>query len=622
MEPDFSEAGLRKMAQPLFDAMAKRVSVADLEKIERAYEFARKAHAPQRRKSGEPYIIHPIAVARIVGEEMELGTNPVCAAFLHDVVEDTPYTVDDIRREFGDDVAFLVKVVTKTKKEAYEHSKQVDNFRQMLDSVKYDIRALLVKLADRLHNMRTLASMRPEKQMKIAGETEYFYAPLAHRLGLYKIKTELENLGLKYRCPREYDRLEKLLAVEKQQIGLYLGDFKTRIMNALTMGGIKADVGVFTRKPYSIRKKMLKDNVEFHHLDGMHVVRIVYDTPDDADEKETALKIYSLLTKAFEEKPHSLSNFIDHPKENGYQSLHLKLLASNAHWQEVHICSRRMDRVHNLGLVADRTDANIRGWIDKLKHTLHEISSDAREVKFMDGVKASFYNDDIKVFAIDGSAITLPKGSTALDFAFEVYGRDALRAQYATINGVLSPVKTRLTRGDLVKIGTDPHIRPDGEWLNNVVSFKAKRLITEALKKQPEETTLLCPHCHPIPGDEVIGFNLGDGRIELHKRECLAAISRASQDGDSVVAYDFKPDKTLYPVTVHLRAIDRFHLLSDIINCISDELGLSIRKLSIETADNIVTCTLTFGVHCYDELQRAIVAIDDIKGVEEAWGED
>ena len=289
-EKDYNK-GIETDAEAIFEVMSRRVSQEELQKIKEAYLLASEAHRNQKRKTGEPYIIHPIAVARIVAEEMRLGANPVMAAFLHDVVEDTPYTINDIEERFGSDVAFLVKVVTKQKKEHYEMSKQLDNFKQMLDSMKYDIRAILVKLADRLHNMRTLESMRPDKQMKIAGETDYIYAPLANRLGLYRIKTELENLSFRYRCPREYAQMEEMLQNDRKENEEVLGTFVNQIRDILSSNGVEARIETEYRMPYSIWRKMQKEQNDFQHIDFKHYVKIVFPDGLKRTEKNTCLFI-------------------------------------------------------------------------------------------------------------------------------------------------------------------------------------------------------------------------------------------------------------------------------------------------------------------------------------------
>ena len=593
------------------------MSPSELERLRLAFEFAREAHSPQRRKSGEPYIIHPVCVARIVAEELELGADPVIAAFLHDVVEDTQYTIEDIRERFGDDVAFLVGVVTKEKKDNYVQSKQVDNYRQILASMQYDVRALLIKLADRLHNMRTLNSMRPDKQMKIAGETDYFYAPLANRLGLYHVKTELENLSFKYRCPREFALLEKLLAEEFDHEALHIKAFTNKIERILSEGGIQARTEVRYRRPYSIWMKMHAKGCDFAHVDTKYYVRVIYQPLESWSEKDTSLRIYSLLTDAFKERPGSVSNYIDAPKENGYQSFQVKLLNDQGRWEELHISSERMVRNGRLGCAAERTDDNIQAWLDKFNELLKEVADRDEGLDFMDDVTSSFYYDDIMVFTPKGRGIILPKDATALDFAFEIHSRIGKHAHYARINGKLSSVKTVLNRGDCVEIGTNEDTEPQADWLNHVFTYKARRFISTYLARKGKSEFVRCPNCHPLPGDEVIGFKLQDGSIAVHKRNCQTAIRLASQHGDSIVAVNFEDSQDLYPVRISVRAIDRFHLLSDLVDCITEKLHLSMRGLRTETADNIGVCTIDFAVHSMGELQMAMESIAAIPGVDE-----
>ena len=602
----------------LIASLACKECTENLDRLRTAFEFAREAHSPQRRKSGEPYIIHPVNVARIVAEELELGADPVIAAFLHDVVEDTHYTIDDIRDRFGEEVAFLVGVVTKEKKDKYVQSKQIDNFRQILASMQYDVRALLIKLADRLHNMRTLNSMRPDKQMKIAGETDYFYAPLANRLGLYHVKTELENLSFQYRCPREYALLERLLAEEFESERAHIEAFTSKIESLLAKGGIKARTEVRYRKPYSIWMKMHSKGCDFAHVNTKYYVRVVYQTQEPWSEKDTSLRIYSILTDVFKERPGSVSNYIDAPKENGYQSFQVKLLNEKGRWEELHISSERMVRNGRLGCAAERTDENIQAWLDKFNELLKEVADQEAGMDFMDGVTSSFYYDDIMVFTPKGKCVILPKGATALDFAFEIHSRIGEHAHYARINGKLSSVKTVLKRGDCVEIGTSDTVEPDSSWLNHVSTYKARKFINSYLSRKQGSRFVRCPNCHPLPGDEVIGFKNADGSIQVHKRNCQTAIRLASQHGDSIVAVNFEDECTcLYPVRISVRAIDRYHLLSDLVDCITEKLHLSMIGLRTETIDHIGVCTIDFEVHSMNELQTAMDSIAAIDGVDE-----
>lgn len=612
------EEKIQASVESIFTMLAKRLDEEQMKMVRAAYNFAAVAHKDQKRKTGEPYIIHPIAVARIVAEEMGLGANPVMAAFLHDVIEDCPYTIDDIRERFGDDVAFLVGVVTKQKKAKYDKSKQVDNFRQILSSVQFDVRAILVKLADRLHNMRTLSSMRPDKQMKIASETDYFYAPLANRLGLYNVKTELENLSFRYRCPREYDKLEKQLAelqlAEKDDVDAFVA----KAQEILAANDIEARIELRMRSPYSIWRKMQAHGCDFHHVDGKHYLRIIYNADGLHEEKKMSLHIYSVLSDNFKERPCSVVNYINAPKENGYQSFHVKVLNMQGTWEEIHISSERMIRNNRFGCTAERTEENVKAWLEKFKEVLKDIAFHTNEMDYMDGVTASFYYDNIIAFTPKGRCIVLPKDATALDFAFEIHTQVGLHAVYARVNGKLSSVKTVLHRGDCVEIGTADDAMPEADWLGHVLTYKAKRSLGSFFANRPVMEYKRCTCCHPLPGDEVIGFKGADGKITLHKRNCPSAIRLASEQGDSIVAVNFEEDdRFLFPVRICIRGVDRHHLLSDVVACVTEKQNLSISKLVTETKDRIVETTVDFEVHSAEELQQAIDSIGEINNVDE-----
>lgn len=612
---------IQERSDHVFEVMAKRVSSEDMFRIRAAFELAREAHAPQRRKTGEPYIFHPIEVANIAAEELMLGANPVIACFLHDVVEDTSYTIEDIRDRFGDDVAFLVRVVTKKPTHDYELSKQLDNYRQLLNSMQYDIRAILVKLADRLHNMRTLASMKPEKQMKIAGETDYFYAPLANRLGLYNIKTELENLSFRFRCPDEYEEISTLISRHVEANKDNLETFRRQIEETLSATEIKARVYVDYRRPFSLWRKMKKYGDDFNHLKYRHFVEVVFDENRTAlSEKEMAMKIYCILTDRFKEKHCSMSNYIDAPKENGYQSIHVKLLPDFGRWQEVHISSEAMIRQSQLGCVAERNESNIQMWIEKFRKVLHDtISGAMRDDRYMEDIITAFYNDDIQVFTPTGKKIILPQNATAIDFAYEVHTDLGDHAKYVRINSRLEPVNTELRRGDVVEIFTDKDSHPEQDWQNFAHTFKARKAIRRYLESIPKSVYCRCSVCHPIPGEEVIGIrnHFDPELITVHKRDCSHAISMASSYGDDVVSVDYKADETLYPLTLRVRAVDRSHLFVDLVDCITNTFHLSMESFNTKTDRNIVVCKIRFGVHSYAELKTIINHISTIDGVDE-----
>ena len=610
---------INKDAQHVFDVCAKRVTPEDLLRIKDAYAFAAMAHEGQKRNTGEPYIMHPVAVANIAAEELELDANTVIASFLHDVVEDTPYTLEEIRERFGEDVAFLVDAVTKRKKRNYEHTKQVDNYRQILESVHYDIRALLVKLSDRLHNMRTLDSMRPDKQMKIAGETDFFYAPLAGRLGLYHVKTELENLSFHFRCPREFEAIEKQLQEDRERTYAAVKAFTDEIDEMLAGSGVTARTQVRYRRPYSIWRTMQEQGCDFSHVDFKHFVRIIYEplpewSPAIAPEKVTALFIYSLLTNRFKERPGSVSNYIDNPKDNGYQSFHVRLLNRAGAWEEMHIASERMHRNARLGCVVERGET----WLERFKTVLQNIAESGDGYSFMDGVSTSLYNEDILAFTPKGKGIILPKGATALDFAYELHSEIGEHAKYARINGALSPLRTELHRGDCVEIGTSEDVVPKPEWLEFAKTYKARRHIRDSLRYLDTPDFHLCPECRPLPGEEVIGFQDAEGVITIHSRHCPQAIKLASENGNTIVSADFRPDPSRqYPVSIRIIAIDRYHLLRDIIDCFVERQHLSMTRLTTHTEDDIVECLIDFPVHSVDELHLTIDSISRIPGVDE-----
>ncbi len=622
LDSEITEEEIRRRAEEVFSAMEKRSTQKEMQQMRQAFEFAHEMHRNQRRKTGAPYIIHPIAVALIISKEMQLGAAPVCAAFLHDVVEDTPCTNEQLRSMFGDDIAFLVKVVTKQQKKTYSMSKQLDNFKQMLDSVHYDIRAILIKLADRLHNMRTLASMRPDKQMKIAGETDYFYAPLANRLGLYTIKIELENLSFQYRCPHIYDHIKSLIEKDKKNDHVKLEKFEKRIDSILQAEGIQYRRETAYKQPYNIWRKMNTKQIDYEHLEGRHFTRIIFPENVYVSEKDMCLKIYSLLTSSFKERPKSMVNYVDQPKQNGYESFHVQLLSDYGVWEELHIQSERMSKKSKLGYMFDdgKQNRDINEWLESFRSVLRDVArtkSDDNDF-FIESVRASFYNDDIQVYTPDGRSLKLPKNSSAIDFAFAVHTELGMHAKYAKINGHLASVKKRVMRGDSVEIGTSPDVWPQPDWLDHVKSYKAMKNIRLFIDKMEKPKYCRCKECNPIPGEEVIGFTNDDGSIEVHRRDCGMAIGRASQYGDSIVAVDFQGEKdVLYPARVTLYAVDRQHLLSDIIDSISNKLQLSIDSLHTVTEDQIVTTTIDFEVHDYDELQTIVDSILSIPDVDE-----
>ena len=616
---EFDMAKFDLSVERLVATLSSRIGEEDLQRVRKAYAFAKEAHKNQYRKSGTPYIIHPVAVARIAAEELRLDVNSVICAFLHDVVEDTDHTIDEIRDMFGDDVAFLVDVVTKKKKSNYNMSKQLDNYQQLLNSLHYDIRALMIKISDRLHNMRTLASMRPDKQMKIAGETDYFYAPLANRLGLFDVKTDLENLSFKYRCPHEYEAIETALqndmVTNKPRLDIFCGN----LQKLLASKGVEVNVKVYYRRPYSIWRKMRTQDKDYKHIDNRYYVRITFDNKGDSlCEKDRCLKIYSIITDVYKEKPQSFVNQIDQAKENSYQSLNVMLLSGKGIWEDVQICSEHMVATSRLGCLASRTESNVGEWIERFKRVLEDIAVQSIGSTFIESVVTNLYYDDIMVFSPTGDAMVLPVGSTAIDYAFELHTQIGLHAQYARINGKLSSIRTVLKRGDCVEIGVSEEIMARADWFDSTSTYRAKRALRNIIQQETESHFVRCPLCRPIPGGEVIGIKTSEGHVQIHNRSCRDAIRLASKHGDDIVSVDFPENPNVtYPITVIIRSIDRYHLLIDLLEVITGQMQLQLGSIHSTIDDHIVTTTLTFFVHSIAEKNEAIKSLYNIKGVDE-----
>lgn len=635
------------LAQQVFDAIRPRISDEDFHRVQRAFTLAKEAHAPQKRKSGEPYILHPIAVALIAAKELQLDANTVITAFLHDVVEDTPYTVEDIRDIFGNDVAGLVNVVTKKKKETYQTSKQVDNYQQILDSLHYDIRAVMVKISDRLHNMRTLQSMRPDKQMKIAGETDCFYAPLANRLGLFEVKSDLENLSFKYRCGIEYGDIERWIKEDEQNNQERLKIFCKDVLGTLKDHGIQCKVETFWRRPYSIWRRMKQQKTDFWHLPNRYYVRITFweDTMDDPlTDKETCLKIYNLLTRDFRERPGTFINQIEQPKENSYQCLRLMLLSNQGVWEDVQICSEAMVRASQVGCI-NEIGSNIGNWVKRFRKVLKDITFQGNEEHFLEHISTSLYYDDITVFSPNGDSFILPKDSTVIDYAFKQGDDCGAHAHYAYVNGVLCSVKTVLHGGDCVKLITSPEAHPRKDWINHCQTYLAKRYLRLYLieRRLLRGGVCRCPICKPLPGSEVIGIRTRGiikhsteyEDIMLHHRSCPEAIRLASKFGDNVVSVNYAEDASAppvevhspssitinrvgftYPITLAITGVDRHRMLMDLTSEIADKLHLNMDSLSISTKDCIVECNVTIMIHSVSEMLSAMEQIRLIPGIE------
>ena len=467
----------------------------DKDLIDKAYKVANKAHWNMRRKSGEPYIIHPLAVAKIVNQEIGLGSKSIAVALLHDVVEDTDYTLEDVEREFGAKIASLIDGLTKisgTYNKDSSSSLQAENFRKMLLTISDDLRVILIKIADRLHNMRTLDSMPEHKKMKVAGETIYLYAPLADRLGMYAIKSELEDLSFKYRHPNIYsDIAAKLKHGEKKNVAL-INKFSLPIIEKLSQAGFKFDISGRPKTIYSIWKKMQSKNVPFEEVYDVLAVRVVFDPVPGIPEKTQCWNIYSIITDTYMPKPDRLRDWVSRPKPNGYEALHLTVMGPEGKWVEIQIRSTRMDEIAERGYAAhwrykgeEGYENELDKWIKKIRLMLENPMEDP--VEFLDDFKMSLFSSEIMVFTPKGLLISLPKGATALDFAYEIHSEVGNKAIGAKINYKLMPLNTILSSGDQVEIITSEKAKPEKAWLSFVHSSRAINSIKNSLKTEHKD---------------------------------------------------------------------------------------------------------------------------------------
>lgn len=464
----------------------------DRELIDKAFKVANEAHWNMRRKSGEPYVIHPIAVAKIVNQEIGLGAKSIATALLHDVVEDTDYSLEDVKRDFGPKIASLIDGLTKisgTYNKGTSSSMQAENFRRMLLTISDDLRVILIKIADRLHNMRTLDSMPENKKMKVAGETIFLYAPLANRLGLYAIKSELEDLSFKYRQPVIYEEISSKLKHGEKKYYALINKFSLPIIEKLTQAGLKFEISGRPKSIFSIWKKMQSKNVPFEEIYDVLAVRIVFEPLPDIPEKTTCWNIYSIITDTYLPKPDRLRDWISRPKPNGYEALHVTVMGPEGRWVEVQIRSKRMDEIAERGYAAhykykgDITpETELDKWVKKIRMMLENPLEDP--IEFLDEFKMNLFSSEIMVFTPKGSLVSLPKGASALDFAYEIHTEIGNKAIGAKINYKLNPINAILMSGDQVEIITSEIAKPEKEWLSFVRTSKAKEAIKSALKTE------------------------------------------------------------------------------------------------------------------------------------------
>ena len=711
--------------------------------ITKAFNFARQAHRGVRRLSGEPYIMHPIAVAQIACEEVGLGSTSICAALLHDVVEDTDYTTEDIENIFGPKIAQIVDGLTKISGGIFgeKASAQAENFKKLLLTMSDDIRVILIKICDRLHNMRTLESQPANKQYKIAGETLYIYAPLANRLGLNKIKSELENLSFKYEHPDEYESIKAKLASTEASRHELFDQFTAPIEEALKQMGVKYQIKERVKTPFSIWSKMQNKHVTFDEVYDILAVRIIFTPEKREEEVNECFNIYVAISKIYKSHPDRLRDWLNHPKANGYQALHVTLMSKQGRWIEVQIRSDRMDEIAEQGFAAhwkykdglekefteDETELN--NWLRTIKEILDDPQPDAMD--FLDAIKLNLFFFFLFVFTPKGEIKTMPTGSTALDFAFSIHTFLGSHCIGAKVNHKLVPLSHKLLSGDQVEILTSKsqHVQP--AWINFVSTAKARAKIQAILRrnsremqkkgeemfgeflkqhglenmlnaadqlaelhethnredffqgigdksillgekdvdelqgkntpgksgwrklvpflgrsKQPkkvenQQELFVVPEkfnrkkpiyindenihqykfkhcCHPIPGDDILGFIDGKHQIEIHKRSCPVAARLKASFGNRILDAKWDMHKRLYfDATVRLQGIDRMGMLLDIAQIVSSQMNVNIRKLTIGSDEGVFDGTIELRVHDRDDVRLVMNQLKKIEGLQD-----
>jgi len=738
------EQMIRKEFDALLADYAQTPHRQKAELITHAFNFAHKAHYGVRRLSGEPYILHPIAVARICAKEIGLGSTSICAALLHDVVEDTDYTVEDIAGLFGDKIAQIVSGLTKISGGVFgsKASEQAENFRKLLLTISDDIRVVLIKIADRLHNMRTLGAQPKDKQYKIAGETQYIYAPLAHRLGLFPIKTELEDLSFKYEHPDTWKEIhDKLELVKAHQMETY-EHFTEPIRERLTNMGYTFTIKARIKSVYSIWKKMVRQQCSFEDVYDLLAVRIIFTPNESMSEKDQCWMIYSAITEIYRPHPERIRDWISTPKANGYEALHVTVMGGNGEWIEVQIRTDRMHEIAEHGYAAhwkyktgESDDSELDKWIQEIKEILAHPEKDAME--FLGTFKLNLFAQEVFVFTPKGEIKTMPLGSTALDFAFMLHSELGEHCIGAKVNHTLVPLSYHLKGGDQVEILTSNSQHPQHEWLEMATTAKARnglnqyfrreerkyikhgeQLVEDAIamdtvleenhdqaiarllsyyhmtqpnelylqvgqgtirldniheivmpkqrwwdnmpfigrknreegpavvtekpetndtpsaepkpkKKEPHAIVLtddnlgkkylLSNCCHPIPGDEVLGYLDESGQMHIHKIDCPEANLLKTSYGKRIYSATWNTHRVQsFVETIEFKGIDKFGVFIQVLQTITTEFHINIRALNVSSEDGIFKGTMDIYVYDREELDQVLKAlrrIDDIKEV-------
>jgi len=506
---------IAKQYKELLRISYQTLSADDKKLLRAAFEVAVDGHKGQRRKSGEAYVFHPIAVAKIVASEIGLDATSIASALLHDVVEDTEYTLDDIERMFGETIARIVDGLTKIAhlKKDMSTSQQAENFRKMLLTLHDDVRVIIIKIADRYHNMLTMDAMPEHKQVQMASETLYIYAPLAHRIGLYNIKTDLEDLSLKYTEPEVYKDIASKIEESKEEQQAYIDSFSKVIDKSLKKEKLKYQIKGRMKSIFSIRKKMNVQNVTFDEIYDKFAIRIIYES-DEPNEKFIAWKIYSIVTDHFTPNPVRLRDWISSPKSTGYEALHITVMGPKGRWVEVQIRSQRMHEIAEKGYAAHfkykhgaQQEQGIEVWLNKLQEALESSNTDA--VDFVEEFKLNLYSKEIFVFTPQGELKSLPKGATPLDFAFNVHTEVGLKTRGAKVNGKLVPLNTTLSSGDQVEIMTSDQAKPNQNWLDYATTARARSKIKSSLREEKKSISQ--------EGKEILRRKLKSQKIKLNE---------------------------------------------------------------------------------------------------------
>ena len=731
INPEMEDQMIEQAYQNLLNGYLSSNHRKKVEIIDKAFKFARDAHKGIRRRSGEPYIMHPLAVATIVSQEIGLGSTSISAALLHDVVEDTDYTIEDIQAQFGEKIARIVDGLTKISGGIFgdKASLQAENFRKLLLTMAEDVRVVLIKMADRLHNMRTLSSMPANKQYKIAGETLYIYAPLAHRLGLYAIKTELEDLSFKYNHPGEYQRISELVIASEEQRNELFARFSAPIRERLDNMGLQYEFNVRVKSCFSIWNKMQTKRVPFEEVYDLYAARIVFACDDESKAKRMCWNIYNEITEVYTKHPDRVRDWLTTPKVNQYQALHVTVMGPDGNWVEVQIRSQKMDEIAERGFAAHwkykigegEEEEELAKWLSTITDILKDPEPNA--IDFLDTIKLNLFASEIVVFTPKGETITLPKGASVLDLAFTVHTDIGTHCIAGKVNHELVPLSYKLSSGDQVEIITSNTAQAKPEYDKFVVTAKGKTRLRSALRHQrrltidkgekrfmdflakhniefsnevlsqaigrqrvankeelffmigndeimlnedmvikkeqgtrfnwwrrnpfkgketPKETTSdpdeaistkaiyrlvtrdggsnyqIADCCHPIPGDDAVGFLTEDNKVIVHKMDCSTLARLKASYGSRLLQTQWEEYSDRFQATIHIIGIDQKGILQSIVNIISTNMSINMKRMSVTADDGVFKCDLDVLVSDVTVVTNLCREIKKVKGVNSA----